>query len=255
MEEKKIYQNLVVPFFPVFMGFLILLIVSTIATQWIKLGNDLKQSAGEKEKLTISAEGKIEAVPDIAKLSLSVMTEGKEEKQAKNDNAIKTNAVLDYLQTAGVEKKDIQTQIVQVSPKYDWTDGKSTIIGYTMTQSLNVTIRALDKAGEIVAGAVDKGANEVGSLQYDFSDSEGLKQKARQLALQNARQKADELAKTAGISLGKLITFSEQNISSPMLSNYRAFEASDKVNSTISAPITPGTSEVIATISVTYEIN
>jgi uncharacterized protein YggE len=255
MEEKKVYQNIMIPFFPVFMGILMLFIVSTIALQWIKLGNDLKITSGEKEKLTISAEGKIDAIPDIAELSLSVITEGVDEKKAKNENAVQINAVLAYLESMGIEKKDIQTQGIQVSPKYDWTDGKTTINGYTMTQNLIVTIRALDKAGEIVAGAVDKGANEVGQLQYDFSDSEGLKQQARQLALGNARTKAEELAKTAGITLGKLITFSEQNVSSPVIANYRAFEMASDVKSTVSAPITPGTSEVIATISVTYEIN
>ncbi len=237
---------------------LALLLGSQTVNTIVDISKKYEKSPQEQEKLTISAEGKITASPDVAKINISVVSEGNDQVDLKNEGNKIVVALQEYLKKQGVEDKDILTQNFSLSPKYNWGDGKTmTIDGYSFTQSLQVTLRKLENAGEIVAGLVQEGANDVSQLQYEFSDYEGLKQKARQLALENARQKAEELAKTAGITLGKLITFSEQGISAPPIGPMYAFDiakGNGPTSSSVSAPIMSGTTDVVATLSVTYAL-
>lgn len=251
METK---QNLQVPYLKIISISLIALMLTFAGAKWIGVFQSFQKQNQEKEKLTISAEGRLEATPDIAIVSLGVLTEGKNPVSIKEENSTKINAIIAELEKRGVDKKDIKTLQLDLQPKYNWDNGKSTLAGYILRQQIEVKIRDISKAGEIFSEATNLGSNEAGNIRYDFTDLEGLKQKARIIALENAKAKAEDLAKTAGIRLGKLINFTESNVFVP--SYYRYGMGMEAVQSfTSTAPdIQPGTQEITANISVTYEI-
>src|SRR3990167_7827357 len=131
----------------------------------------------------ISAEGKEVAIPDIAEFTFSVITEGETNLQAlQTQSSEKTNAAIEYVKSQGVEAKDIKTQGYQVTPRYQYFDcsprplqlgqGQTSveacpppeIVGYSITQTVQVKVRDLEKAGSMLSGVVQNGANNVSQL-------------------------------------------------------------------------------------------
>lgn len=197
------------------------------------------QSVQAAEKtITISAEGKVRAVPDIASMSFSVITEHKDPKAAEAENTSKTNAILEFIASKGIDKKDVKTSQYTLTPKYYYpydypripcplasevVSPKTfacppkfpLIIGYEITQSISVNVRNFSVLGDLVAGAIERGANQVGNVSFLIEDPDMLKNEARKIAIESAKTKAEDLAKTAGVSLGRVVSFSEGTISVP----------------------------------------
>jgi hypothetical protein len=215
------------------------------------IGQDIER----KNSIIINGEGKIFAKPDIGQISLSVLTEAKTVAGAQKNNNEKMNKVLGAIKEAGVEEKDIKTANYSIYPKYQYLSGKSIVIGYEVGQTLEVKIRDLDKFGAIIGEATENGANQVGSLSFTFDDPEGLKTEARQKAIENAREKAEALAGTLGVKLIRVIAFSESASQSPAIPYYSYKEAYGMGGGGSDATIETGQNEIIANVSITYEIN
>lgn len=164
--------------------------------------------------LSVSAEGKVIAVPDIAKINFSVVTEAKTAKEAQSKNTEKMNKVLNYLKELDIDKKDIETTSYYLYPKYEYPNGKSILVGYTLTNSIAVKIRNFEIIGDVLLKSVDLGINQVGDVQFLIDNPDDFKDQAGSLAIENAKAKAGSLAQKAGVRLGKIITFSESEAGS-----------------------------------------
>ncbi|MEI6222455.1 MAG: SIMPL domain-containing protein [bacterium] len=254
MEQEKISHTTQIPYLRLIAASLIALLLTLTATQWISTLYTIRPSAKDTEKLTISAEGKVNAQPDIAIFSVGVLTEGADSKKVKDENSVKVNAILAKIAAMGVDKKDLQTQQLNLQPKYDWGSGKSTLVGYTLQQNIEVTVRDISKAGDIFSEAANLGGNSMGNIRYEFSNIDDLKQQARKVALDNAKAKAEDLAKTAGISLGRLISFTENTVNSP--SPLYDLGTVKSLSVTTDAPtVQAGSQDITAQLSVTFAIN
>jgi hypothetical protein len=209
---------------------------------------------------TVDGEGKISAKPDIANVSLAVVSKGTTVKQVTTDNNTKMNQVIAAVQAVGVDPKDITTSEYDLNPDYDYNsvlpDGSNKIIGYSLTQQITVKVRDLNKVDDVLDGGTKAGANQVGSLDFEIDDMGPVKQQARTIAFAAAKAKAQEMADEAGVSLGRIVTFSEQTPSNPVPMVNFAMEA--KSAGAVAAPapsIQPGQQELTLDVSVTYEIN
>jgi len=210
--------------------------------------------------VTISAEGKITAKPDIANMSFSVVSEMPTVKQVTADNNQKMNKVIDAVKALGIEAKDITTSQYNLYPQYsvypyDSTGRTPKIVGYHLDQQITVKVRKLDIVDDALDAATKAGANEVGSLTFAIDDTGPVKKQAREKAFATARQKADEMAGLAGVGIGRVITFNEEAAPQPpFFANY-AMEAKVAAPGVAPAPtIEPGSLEMTVTVSVTYEI-
>lgn len=208
-----------------------------------------------RDTINIEGQGKVEAKPDIALVSLGVVTDAKTVKEAQSQNTKKMNAVIEAVKAMGVESKDIQTQNYNLNPKYDWADGKQNLIGYTVSQNATIKVRDMDKTGDLIAKAGELGANQVGGMQFVIDEPKLLEQEARDKAIDDARQKADVLAKKLGLTVVRVVTFSEYAGGSPVPAPYYAM-AKDAMNvQEMAAPsIEAGSQEVIANVNVTFEV-
>ncbi|MDD2807736.1 MAG: SIMPL domain-containing protein [Patescibacteria group bacterium] len=208
--------------------------------------------------ITIDGEGKVNAIPDIAQVSLGVTTDNLKVADAQKENTTKVNDLMKNLKALGVADKDIQTSNYNIYPKYDYSNGKQNLIGYTVNQSLNVKIRNLDSVGNIIESAGRLGANQVGSLNFTIDDPEIIKQQAREKALVNAKEKADALAKVAGVKLGKLVSFAENSGNAgPIYYDNLKSAAPSGMGGAEMAPvpaIAPGSQDVVVDVTVTYEV-
>lgn len=128
------------------------------------------------------------------------------------------------------------------------------IVGYSLHQTIQVKVRKLEEADQVIDTAVKAGSNQVGQLYFDIDDPKQVEKEAREKAFKAALEKAQEMTGAAGVKLGRVVTFTEGYGYQPY--SYRTMEMSVlKADVPAAAPaIEPGSKEVILNVSVTYEI-
>ncbi len=215
-------------------------------------------------RITVSGTGEVYAKPDLALINFSVVSESKTVEEATSDNTEKMNAAIDFVKGTGVEEKDLKTISFNVYPRYEYRKveleiypyppGKRVLVGYEVTQTLQVKIRDLEKIGDILDGVTDIGINQVGSLSFTIDKQDEFKEQAREEAIEEAKAKAEILASQLGVDLVKIIDFSESG-SVPRYYDY-AMESSMKGMSSSAAPqIETGENKIEVSVSIVYEIN
>jgi uncharacterized protein YggE len=216
---------------------------------------------------SVSGDGKVVAVPDVAQFSFSVVTEGgKDVGSLQNQNTVSVNKAIDFVKSQGVDAKDIKTQGYNISPRYQYyscTNPESSvrpcppaeIVGYTISQDVRVKIRDFTKIGSILGGVVEAGANTVSQLQFTIDDPDAAKSEARAEAIEKAKAKAKEIAKAGGFGIGRLLEIYESSGAQP----YYAYGmgGADMAVKSAAAPapsIEPGSQDVTVTVTLRYEI-
>jgi uncharacterized protein YggE len=209
----------------------------------------------QRDTIAISAQGKVTALTDIAKLSVGVQTEKKTVAEAMTENTSKMNAITSKLMELGVAKEDIQTTNYQVYETYDYPNGKQVSRGFTVAQTVDIKVRKLESVGGILSAAGALGANQIGNVQFTIDDPEALRQQARIKGLEMAKTKAQALASAAGVKLGKVVGFSE-SANSPMPPVFYAKDmAMGQGGSPAANPeVQPGSQDVTVDVTVQYEI-
>jgi uncharacterized protein len=197
--------------------------------------------------ITVTGIGTVNSVPNEAEFSLGLQTEGATAREALAANSEKMRHVLAALKAVGVDKADIKTQDISVSPSYA-DEGR--IDGYTASNTVSVKIHHLSKAGEVLDAASNAGANQVYGPSLSRSDQDGLQAKALRDAVANARKKARTLADAAGVELGPVTAITEgfSGGAEPYYAEAGA-RVMDKA-----VPIEPGTQDVQASVTVTFAI-
>jgi hypothetical protein len=258
-ENKKAFYTLVI----LFNVFLIVLVASTFVDVQNKLkeGRYIGQDIESKHNITVSGEGEVYVKPDLALTTLSVVIERETVEEAMEESTEKMNEVINFVKEKGIEEKDLKTTNFSIYPRYEWhkessiyPEGKRVLAGYEVQQSLQVKIRDMDLIGEILEGATENGANEVGSLQFTVEDEDEAKKEARGKAIEKAKEKAQSIASQLGVDLVRITNFGE-SVYSPMYSMNKSVVLEDEAGSAPSPQIETGENRITATISITYEIN
>lgn len=212
---------------------------------------------------SVEGEGEIDITPDVAKFSVSVVTEGgKNVADVQKKNAEKMNAVDVFLKDSGITGKDLKTEEYTLSPRYDYPNcvglalcPPPTITGYSLTQTLQVTVRDMEKLGDLLTGVVANGANSVSQASFTVDDEAEAKAEARKEAIEQAKDKAKRLAKDTGFEIGRLVSVYE----TPIGLEYSGDEEISAKSATgmggaLAPTIEPGTDTTKVTVSLTYEI-
>jgi uncharacterized protein YggE len=207
---------------------------------------------------TFSVQGTadLETPQQIGAFTATVTTEGEGEiAPLQKENTDKMNAITQAFKDQGVDEKDLKTENYAVTPRYETvncapgsTCPAPKVNGYTVTQSLEVRVRDLDKVGSLLQLATDKGANQVSSLRFVPDEGNSVTDTARTEAFSEARKKAEALAAAGHFRLGRLVTVSEDDgAGQPAPLPYALKESA--------APdIQPGTNPGVFTVVLTYEI-
>src|SRR5258708_391770 len=206
--------------------------------------------------ITVSAEGKTTVSPDLAEVSLSVVSQGNNPEALTSNNNDKMSAVIQFLKAQGIDEKDIKTTDYNLSPnyQYDKNTQRNFITGYTLTQTVQVKVRDLTKVASILGGIAPLGVNQIGGVNFTFDDPEKFLAVARADAFKKTDAKAKEMAMDVGVSLGRVISVGEYgNVPGPRPLYMTADKAAGMGGGVASAPsIQPGTQDVTDQITVTY---
>jgi hypothetical protein len=212
---------------------------------------------GQKVTRTVSVTGSGKAIltPDIAYVTIGVHTENKNASEAVSANNSQTEKVIAAIKQQGVDEKDIQTTNFSIYPQQQYDpNGKPTgEITYIVDNSVYVTIRDLDKVGDVLDAAVQAGANSISGIQFDVADKTEALSEARQAAVNDARAKAEELATAAGVTLGDVQTISEGTGVYPV-PMYDMRASAPMAAEAASVPISPGQMTLTVDVSMVYEI-
>ena len=161
------------------------------------------------EGLTVHGHADLKVKPDIATFTASVTTQATQQADAAQDNARRSTALLAALKAAGVADKDIQTDSYNVQPQYDYKPSPPVLTGFQATNSVQVTVRDLSKAGMILDKATQAGATDVSGLTFDLADRTAAERQALAQAVTEAQAKAAAMAQAAGVGRGRLLGLSE----------------------------------------------
>jgi len=198
----------------------------------------------QSKTITVTGNGTVTVVPDRASFGFSAETRADTAKNALARNADLANAIVAALKSAGIAAADIQTQQVSLSPQTN-QDGTQ-VVGYTASTSVSVQT-TIAKAGAIVDAAVGAGANGVSGPSLSRSDQDAQYRDALKQAVADAKEKAQALATAGGLSLGGVRTMVEGSNSMPI-----PF-AVGKTADAAGVAIEPGTQEIDASVTVTYD--
>lgn len=217
--------------------------------------------------MTFSGKGEVNAVPDIATFSYSVIEEAKTSSAAQSLAAEKINKTIQFLKDSKIADKDIKTTGYNISPKYEWRSGvvaclncppsNSTrvLVGYEASQTVTVKVRNIDKAGEILSGVGNFKVSDIGGLNFIVDDEEDLNREARKLAIEDAKNKAEILAKDLGVDLVRIVNFNEsEGYPYPMVSKYSTMGIGGGVEDATVPQIPVGENKITSNINITYEI-
>lgn len=213
------------------------------------------------DTVTVSSKGSVYAVPDRAELRFGIRTQAEAATQAQQENSTKVDAVVKVLKENGIEEKDIQTAMYDVSPQYDWNTGNGDqIIGYSVYTTLVVRNTAIEDAGKLITACTGAGANEFNGVSYSCTKYDDLYGEALQNAVAAARGKAEKLAAAAGRTLGEVAVLTEgyqdmtfANDSDKVYAAESAMDAGAGAAEE-SANLMPGEAEITATVTVTYQL-
>ncbi len=224
------------------------------------------QNPNMSNLITVTGNGDAVAVPDIATFSFGVTETAKTVDEAQALATKKINDALKAVRDGGVEDKDIQNQSYNINPHYEYQNfacttyscppSKSVLTGYDVSQNILVKVRDLKKAGALFSAIGATGVTNVNGLNFSVDDPDTVKAEARAEAIEKAQTKAKLLAKQLGVSLVRIVSFSEDNGDYyPRAYGMGGAEMMSVKTASAPAPEIPvGEQKVTSNVTITYEI-
>ncbi|MBI2096326.1 MAG: SIMPL domain-containing protein [Candidatus Taylorbacteria bacterium] len=220
------------------------------------------------QTITVSGKGEVLVKPDIAVITFGVIEEAATVAAAQKKAADKMNAAIKFLKESGVAEKDIKTVNYNIYPRYEFgpkgqrpvvyppypPEGTRSLVGYEISQTVEVKIRKLDEAGKILAGLGAAGVNNLSGLNLINDKEDELRKEARSKAIADARADAKKLARDLGVRLSKIISFSESGIY-PVYFGKAAVGLERGGDAAPTPPEIPsGENRIVTNVTITYEI-
>ena len=202
----------------------------------------------ETPRPTLSVDGQ---GTDMATVTIGVTTQGKDAAKAQNDNAWVSNQIQAAVRGLGIAEKDIQTRNYSFYPNYSTDkDRRNEVTGYTVNNSVIVVVRDIKLTGKVIDAALNNGANEINSLDFSASDTKAVRKVALLNAVQDARDKADIIAK----GLGKRIVGIQNVSESTGYIETRRFGGNMlmAVAKDAATPIAPGSLSLTANVHIDF---
>jgi uncharacterized protein YggE len=201
--------------------------------------------------ITVSATGKVTVVPDVARVYLGVTVGKPTVKAAREAGAKAMTDIVAALKGLGIADADIQTTGLNLSPQYG-SGSRPNVVGYQISEQIEVTVRDLDKAGDVVDTAMGRGATDMNGISFEVSDPVKAQNDARAAAVDAARTSAQVLAKAGNVALGAVVSITDG--SAPIPPRPYAYGGAMSFEADKATPIQPGTQDLGATVTVVFAI-
>jgi uncharacterized protein len=219
------------------------------------------------DTITVQGTGEAMMAPDVAHISFTIQNKADTVAEAQEQTTEESNAVLEFIKKQNIAKKDIKTLSYNISPEYSYPhcgygmpcpySGSPKIIGYQVSETLQITVRDLAQVGAILSGLGEFGVEQVNGPSFALDDETAGYNAARADAIAKAKAQAELLEDQLGVSLGKIVNFSESTGGYYPMYAYGKGGGVAEARDYASAPspsIQPGENTYSASVSITYEI-
>ncbi|MDO8483225.1 MAG: SIMPL domain-containing protein [bacterium] len=210
--------------------------------------------------ITVSGKGEVVVKPDIATFSFGIQEESLVVGDAQESVAKSEKEVLDFLEKSGVAKDDIKVSGYNIYPRYDYlrstiiSGGKQSLAAYVVTESVEVKVRKTSDAGEIIGNLGEFGVTNLSGLTFGVDKQDDVVKQARDKAIADAKVNAKRLAKELGVSLARIVSFSENGGGYPAPMYYAKAEMAFQSGDSATPELPSGTNKITSSVSITYEI-
>jgi uncharacterized protein YggE len=233
----------------------------------IKTFSNIGLNPHDTSTLDVTGTGTAFAIPDVATAGFVIEEKGKSVHDAQIVVNKKMADVVAFLKSSGIADKDIKTVNYSANPEYSYptpcsgtnpcpaNDGKPKFLDYDINQSVLVKIRDTNSVGKIVDGIGALGVTSISGPDFTVDDDTSVQAEARKSAIADAKTKADILAKDLGVSIVRVVRFSEGNgmMPTPMYAKadmaYGTGGASPET-----AQVPGGQNKYTSNVTITYEI-
>jgi uncharacterized protein len=204
--------------------------------------------------IVTSGEGVVKQAPDRAWVTIAAESRGRTAQEAQRLNTDAMTAVNDRIKAAGIAADAIQTTGYNLQPEFDYANGKQTLRGYVARNQVQVRVDALPKVGEVISAAVGTGATNVSGVRFDLKDRDTVERQALQLAVRDARRRADAAASGASVQIDRVIRIEEQREPIDIGRPIPMGMAMMKSDAAQAVPIEAGEIEIRARVTLTASI-
>ena len=204
----------------------------------------------DTRQVTVVGAGEVQGAPDTLSVNASIEFVAPDVTAAMNQTSDRQKSVIDVLVDSGIDRKDIRTTQVSLQPQFAGGDSTA-IVGYRASNSIDVKIRKLDSASQVLTSIVSTGgdATRINSVNYSIGDDSQLVKDARARAFNDAKDRAQQYAQLSGQKLGKVISITESGGATPPtpLPNVKGAEMA-------AVPLEPGQQTVSFSVTVIWSL-
>jgi hypothetical protein len=253
------------------LGLIILFLIIAAGYQGVKLLSNL---SGSTRTIQISGTGEVEAKPDISEITFTLRevnntTDKSKNVEIQNKISSQMDSLIKDFKNLKIEDKDIKTTNYNVNPKYTYQDCSRSVVnyikpcesnlltGYEASQSVTVKVRDTSITGKVLSILSAANITEVNGPNFSIDDPEKLKAEARDIAIKDAKEKAESLSRSLGVNIEKIISFSDNtNDYTPYPVMYKNSTMSVGVQSVpaMDANIQEGSQKINSNVTITFEI-
>lgn len=246
-------------------SWVVLVLGAFLALEALNAFKDLRADNPVYNSISVTGQGEAVSVPDVAEFSFTVTEDSKSVSDAQSGVTTKMNTILADLKALKIEDKDIKTIDYTVWPKYIYQGGVCTANicppsrqiadGYTVNHTVQIKVRKTDDAGKALSAVGAKGAANVSSLSFTTDDPDKALVEARGKAVEDAKAKAEDLAKHLGVRIVRVVGYYDNAPGSyPMYEGGMGGTTISKSADMVAPTLPSGENKVITSVTINYEI-
>ena len=215
--------------------------------------------AQDKGYISVNVEATEELDPTLVKISFAIETKEKNADTAANLNKEASTKAIGAVKALvdTTKGESIKTTSYYLTPEYIYKDGKRNLTGYMASNTLQVTLKDVSKAGKIISTALANGANSVNNLQFILEETNDNCNLLIQKASKGAKERADKIAQSMNTTVTgiKSIAAGCSSSSSFNASNYRLLNAKAEAamdSAGASVPVESGKTQLRAYVNADF---
>ena len=205
-------------------------------------------------RITVGGDSVVQAQPDTAILTISVVTQARRAIDAQQENATKTDAVIQALKTAAGTGAEIKTSGYSVQPQRMYRENQPpTITGYEARNTVTVTLNDLKKVGTVIDAASQAGSNDISGIAFTLREDRPARDRALQQATQEAMSKAEVIARALGRKVTRIVEVQEEGFIRPPQPIY-ATEGFMAKRDNVATPVEVGSLDITSRVLLIAEV-
>ena len=212
------------------------------------------QAQGPVVELSVSET--VDAKPDIVEIGAGVTSQADTAVEAMRLNAREMTAVIDRIKALGIDEDDIQTTGINLNAQYDYDQStrRQVFRGYQASNRVSVTLREVERAGEVLDALVAAGATDINGPSFSLENDEGPRAQARRAAFDSARERAQEYAQWSGYTGVRLLEVNESVVRGGPVPYAKADGRMMAEASAAPTPVEPGLVGTQVSLMVKFEM-